>query len=130
MSAVAKFEMAFVDFEDPDNEDDDGQKAEKAAPASHAQQDLKLESEDAGKTEHDKEMIRVRNSVKKIQSNLGGANSSIKRREGRIGDLKTLVKTQHGLAKKELNKVLLKSQSLLEKLQAYVKEGTVILDDK
>jgi hypothetical protein len=40
------------------------------------------------------------------------------------------VKTQHGLAKKELNKVLLKSQSLLEKLQAYVKEGTVILDEK
>lgn len=29
-----------------------------------------------------------------------------------------------------MNKVLLKSQSLLEKLQAYVKEGTVILDDK
>ena len=105
-SAAAKFEMEFVDLEDPDNEDDDGQKTDKAAPASHAQKDLKLEKEEDGKNDHEKEMIRVRNSVKKMESNLAGANSSIQRRTNRIGDLKTLVKTQHGLAKKELNKVL------------------------
>ena len=72
--------MEFVDLEDPDNEDDDGQKTEKTSPVVHAQQDLKLETEESGKNEHEKEMIRVRNSVKKMKSNLAGANSSIQRR--------------------------------------------------
>lgn len=75
-------------------------------------------------------MIRVRNSVKKIKTNLAGANSSIQRRQTHIGELKTLVKTQHGLAKKELNKVLQKSQTLLEKIQSYAKEGSAVLEDK
>jgi hypothetical protein len=38
---------------------------------------LKLETEESGKNEHEKEMIKVRNSVKKIKTNLAGANSSI-----------------------------------------------------
>ena len=91
---------------------------------------MKLEDEASGKNDHEKEMIRVRNSVKKIESNLAGASSSIKRRETHITDLKQLVKTQHGLAKKELNKVLLKSQSLLDKLQSYQKEGSQLLDSQ
>ena len=36
-----KLSLEFVDLEDPDNEDDDGQKTEKATPVVHAQQDLK-----------------------------------------------------------------------------------------
>lgn len=91
---------------------------------------MKLEDEASGKNDHEKEMIRVRNSVKKIESNLAGASSSIKRRETHITDLKQLVKTQHGLAKKELNKVLLKSESLLDKLQSYQKEGSQLLDSQ
>ena len=126
-SAVSKFEMEFVDFEDPDNEDDDGQKQEKKLQVN-VKKDLKLEDEEKTKDEHEKQMIRVRNSVKKIEENLSGANSSIQRREAHINDLKKLVATQHGLAKKELNKVLLKSQSLLEKLQVYSKEGTELLN--
>lgn len=108
--------MEFVDFEDPDNEDDDASKQEKKTVQNHVQKDLKLEDEDKVKDEHEKSMIRVRNSVKKIEENLSGANASIQRREAHINDLKKLVATQHGLAKKELNKVLLKSQSLLENL--------------
>jgi len=65
-----------------------------------------LETEESGKNKHEKEMILVRNSVQKIKSNIEGASSSIQRRQTHIGELKTLVKTQHGLAKKELNKVL------------------------
>jgi hypothetical protein len=34
---AAKFEMEFVDLEDPDNGDEDGQKTEKAPPVVHAQ---------------------------------------------------------------------------------------------
>ena len=63
------------------------------AVASHAQVDLKLEKEADGKNEHDKEVIRARNSVKKIDSNLKSAKESYDRREKHIGELKTLVKT-------------------------------------
>ena len=79
--------MEFVDFEDPDNEDDDGQKTQKPPPVGHSLQELKLESEESAKNEHEKEMIRVRNSVKKIQSNLAGAKISIQRRQTHIGEL-------------------------------------------
>jgi len=92
-STVSKFEIEFVDFEDPDNEDDDGQKSEKTPSANHVQKELKLEDEASGKNDHEKEMIRARNSVKKIENNLSGANSSIQRRETHISDLKKLVLT-------------------------------------
>lgn len=82
-----------MDFEDPDNDDEDAQKQEKAAKASRAQVDLKLESEAEGKDQHDREVIRARNSVKKIQSNLKAANESRERREKHIGELKSLVQT-------------------------------------
>ena len=59
-------------------------------------------------------MIKVRNSAKKINRNLADAKASVKRRESRIGELKSLVATQHGLAKSELKKVLKKSQTLTE----------------
>ena len=74
-------------------------------------------------SQHEKEMVKVRNAAKKIKRNLADAQASVKRREGHIDELKALVKTQHGVAKKELNKVLKTSQSLVEKLHAYVKDG-------
>lgn len=66
----------------------------------------------------------------KIRRNLADAQASVKRRQGHIDELKVLVKTQHGQARKELNKVLKKSQSLVEQLQGYVKDGQVLLDER
>lgn len=60
-------------------------------------------------SEHEKEMVKIRNSAKKIKRNLADAKASIKNREGHIDELKALVATQHGLAKTELKKVLSKS---------------------
>ena len=42
---------------------------------------------------HDKEMILVRNSAKKIKRNLADAQASVKRRQGHIDELKALVTT-------------------------------------
>lgn len=81
-------------------------------------------------SEHDKEMILVRNSAKKIKRNLADAQASVKRRQGHIDELKALVTTQHGQARKELNKVLKTSQSLVDQLHTYVKEGQVLLDER
>lgn len=110
-------------MEDP-NEDADDDSASKLSETKHKhKQDLKLEPEDSKKNEHELEMIKVRNSAKKMQRNLADAKASVKRREDRIGELKTLVSTQHGLAKSELKKVLKKSQSLTEQLKTYVSQG-------
>lgn len=99
-----------MDLEDP-NEDADDDGASKLSETRHKHKtELKLEVEDPKASEHDREMVKVRNSAKKISSNLADAKASVKRREGRITELKSLVATQHGLAKSELKKVLKKSQ--------------------
>ena len=74
--------------------------------------------------------MKTRNSATKISRNLADAKVSVKRREGRIIELKSLVATQHGLAKSELKKVLKKSQSLVDNLKTYVSEGQVLLDER
>jgi len=62
-------------LEDPDTEEEDGsQKTQsKAQTSSRAQGKLHLEAEDKSLSEHEKEMVRVRNSAKKIKRNLDEA---------------------------------------------------------
>ena len=83
--------------------------------------------EDKSLSEHEQEMVRVRNSAKKIKRNLDEAQASVSRRQGHMDELKALVATQHGLAKTELNKVLKKSQGLAQRLRDYVTAGQTIL---
>lgn len=72
-----------MDLEDPDAEGDEdsaGKSADVKTGSPHPKQKLQLEVEDKNMGEHEKEMVRVRNSAKKIERNLGEAEASIKRR--------------------------------------------------
>lgn len=105
-SATSKYEADFVDLEDPDSEEDSGDGSTAQKRSSTPKEELHLEIEQKSMSEHEKEMVKVRNSAQKIKRNLADAQASVKRRQGHIDELKALVATQHGQAKKELNKVL------------------------
>ena len=60
-------------------------------------------------SEHEKELVKARNSVKKIERHLSDADAVFKKRENHSNELETLVKTQNGLAKTELSKVMKKA---------------------
>ena len=81
-------------------------------------------------TEVDKKKFALNTSIQKIEKNLKKAREALAKNEGHTKELRDLTATQKGFAKKELMKVLKKSEAHIEELQNHVKEGTVVLNEK
>ena len=80
--------------------------------------------------EVEKKKFSLNTSIQKIEKNLNKANEALAKNEGHTKELRDLIGTQKGFAKKELMKVLKKSEAHIEELQNHVKEGTVVLNQK
>jgi len=80
--------------------------------------------------EADKKKFSLDTSIQKIEKNLNKATEALAKNEGHTKELRDLIGTQKGFAKKELMKVLKKSEAHIEELQDHVKQGTVVLNEK
>ena len=80
--------------------------------------------------EVDKKKFSLNTSIQKIEKNLKKANEAVAKNEGHRKELSDLIATQKGFAKKELMKVLKKSEAHIDELQSHVKEGTAVLNEK
>ena len=66
---------------------------------------------------------RMSNSISLMQQNLKAATSSLSKTKESITELSTLVKTQKGIAQKELTKVIKRKETHVKELESHLKEG-------
>jgi len=78
----------------------------------------------------DLDIANHENGLKKMRNHLSQAEAAIKRREDHVKELEPLVKTQHGLAKSELEKVVVKLKEKAKSLAEYVKKGQAEIKER
>lgn len=78
-------------------------------------------------SQEQKKIFKLKHSITKIEKNLKSASESLNKNEQHEKEITSLVQVQKGFAKKELLKVLKKSQSHIKELKDHIKEGSNIL---
>lgn len=69
-------------------------------------------------------------SIQKIKKNLNLAEEALEKHRNHAHELKESIKTSHGVAKRELKKLLKTSQEHVDYLEKHVNEGRRALDEK
>jgi hypothetical protein len=108
---MSEFQKDFVDEADADEDEDDDQG-----------ENVKSLSQKSSKKEK-----KITDPIKQIEQNLVDAKSAVKKHEGKVKELETLIKGQKGLAKKELKKVLKKEKAKITKIEDHIKKGDTLL---
>ncbi len=119
---LVRYEKDFVDLQAEDVEDDEnkpGKQEKLQTTEDNEKQSLVQMSE--------KE--RMAFGLKKIQKNVELAQKAISKHKKHAKELKELVKSQKGRAKKELAKGLRRAEAHVQELEDYIEEGNHILSE-
>ena len=106
---MIKFEREFID---EDAEEDESKKKPQGPQAV-------VQVSTANMSPVDK----VTNSITLVQTNLKGAQAALERSNQGIEEMKNFMKTQKGMAKKQLQTVLDTKRTYADKLIQHIKEG-------